>query len=621
MSQPTQPRASLSLFPNPSISNPQPPVVRNQTPMGRRSESRERRAATPQQYHQPQVYQAPRATSPQASPPRQTGRQTPQQQPVTMTFAPPPSHALNAHPVEESQQYQQPPPQQEQQWPLQQQLQPQFDFVVQQPTPVTEIPGRSESAFSEASPYYQGNGVRNSMAKPPISDSPSSQQPLQSIFPTYNPEVALEHQQYVPTQMSPTHIPRNIISRQGNYPINEDGVSEDYDNDERAHTVRSPDRSAEPARVWPRQPQQPPVIPTICSTEQLKSLWRVANGWRASPSEGRVYCLKLTQEKDAPVYNLGSQTQAFWNMRIDPTSLSARVTLSRHDPSKTIKKPDSPSGSVFRGSGGGSGSSKRRSLGQNWQEALTVTLEEESRKHQPNDGLVALLMPTPAMKMAEERAEAPAAIEMAENESARLVWDDDTSTYFFVHQALQKPFFIHVERSPAWSRVEYTLEHTESPQHLAKLTRDGAGGGWLELDTGLASKIDSFFILDVAVSALLLVASFDERNSSNVAIESFEAPPALQEPKPVKKDSKSLKKGRKKVEEFEIDIESQDDSVGKPMPKVKERKTEDRLPFPLRVIVKLTKGIFKICIFFLTAIAKVFGLMFRCCYKCVGSKY
>ena len=159
--------------------------------------------------------------------------------------------------------------------------------------------------------------------------------------------------------------------------------------------------------------------------------------------------------------------------------------------------------------------------------------------------------------------------------------------------------------------------------HLAKLTRDGSGGGWLELDTGLASKIDSFYILDVAVSALILVASLDEKNSPTVAIESFEAPPAIQEPKPVKKPSRSLMKGRKKVEEFEIDIESQDDSVGKGSAptKVKERKTEDRLPFVLRVIVKLVKGVFKCFILILTGIAKMFGLLFKCCYCCVGSKY
>jgi hypothetical protein len=456
---------------------------------------------------------------------------------------------------------------------------------------------------------------RSSIAKLPLDDdgSPgSSQQPIRSIFPEYNPEVALEHQQYVPTQMSPTHIPRAIISRQGNY------IEEDEDARQQP-ALRSPPHSPEPQRVWPHRAPEAPTIPTVCTTEQLKSLWRVANGWRASSSEGRVYCLKLSQLKDAPVYTLSSQTQPFWTLRMDPTSVSARVTLSRHDPTKTYKagKPDSPSSSIF---GGVSGS--RKSLDpKNWQEALSTTLEETSRRHRPNDGLVATLMPTPASKMAAERSEAPMAVEMAENESARLVWDDDSASHYLVHQALQKPFCVTIERSPAWSRVEYTLEHNESPRHIAKLTRDGAGSGWIELDTGIASKIDSFYLIDVVVTALLLVAAEDEKNNPAVAVESFDAPPVP--PKAAVVKEKSSKKRNKKIEEFEIDLESQDGSLGKSKnkTKVKERKTEDRLPFLLRVIVKLTKGVFKTFIFFLTAIAKMFGLVFKCFYKCIGSKY
>ncbi|KAK0391719.1 hypothetical protein NLU13_1218 [Sarocladium strictum] len=617
---PNQPRGSLSLFPSANISNPQPPTVRNQTPLGRRSESRERRAPTPQQYQQPHGLGL-RTASPQNSPPR-NGRQTPQEaQPTLQQYHQPYYYEQPQQPPE---QHQASPAQQHEntQWPLASHP----EVYVQEPTPVAEVPRQSDTAFTELQfdPRNRSDTqARSSIAKLPLGGDPSGMsppQPLQSIFPTYNPEIALEHQQYMPTQTSPTHIPRAVISRQGN-PIPDD------DDDSQTPAVRSPDRSAEPPRRWPRLPQQPPQVPTVCTTEQLKSLWRVANGWRASPSEGRVYCLKLAQEKDAPVYTLSSQTQPFWNMRLDPTSASARVTLTRHDPTKPFKapKPDGESGSMFRNRGSQGSINRGSADSKLWVEALSTTMEEETRRHQPNDGLVALLMPTPASRMAQERADAPAALDMAENECGRLVWDDDTSTYFLVHSALQKPFFISIERSPAWSRTEYTLEHTESPQHLAKLTRDGSGGGWLELDTGLASKIDSFFILDVAVSALTLVAFLDEKNSPAVAIESFEAPPVLQEPPKVKKNQrKESRKSRKKVEEFEIDLESQDDSLGKGSggsTKVKERKTEDRLPFLLRVVVKLTKGVFKTFIFFWTAIAKMFGLVFRCFYKCIGSKY
>ncbi|KAH8173860.1 acetylserotonin methytransferase-like protein [Sarocladium implicatum] len=642
-----QPRASLSLFPSANISNPQPPTIRNQTPLGRRSESRERRTPTPQHQQQPSGLGL-RAASPQASPPR-NGRQTPQGMDAVTNYTPAATQALTAHPVDYHEQTQEQDRQQQQdqyqyhyhqaqqpqhlpipqtqpnaQWPLAGQPQ----VYIQEPSPVADPPRRAGDGLTELEfvprEQHLNNQSRSSIAKVPLSDDPSvlsPPQPLQSMFPTYNPDIALEHQQYMPTAHSPTHIPRAVISRQG--------IHMPEDDDENHAPVLSPDRTGEGPRRWPRIPQQPPAVPTVCTTEQLKSLWRVANGWRASPSEGRIYCLKLAQEKDAPVYTLSSQTQPFWNLRLDPTSVSARVTLTRHDPTKPFKapKPEGDSPSIFRGSMGSGSLSRASDTSKSWTEALTTTTEEESRRHQPNDGLVALLMPSPAKTMASERSEAPAAVQMAENECGRLVWDDDTSTYFLVHSALQKPFFVSIERSPAWSRTEYTLEHTESPQHLAKLTRDGSGGGWLELDTGLASKIDSFFILDVTVSALILVASLDEKNSPSVAVESFEAPPVPKEPaggkNKSKKQDKAAKKQPRKMEEFEIDIESQDDSLGKdgPTTKVKERKTEDRLPFVLRAIVKLTKGVFKLFILILTGIAKMFGLVFKCFYKCVGSKY
>jgi hypothetical protein len=431
--------------------------------------------------------------------------------------------------------------------------------------------------------------------------------------------------------MSPTHIPRAVISRQEYHP---DAQS----------PVRSPVRSpavAEPVANttnWPRRTahHEPPVIPQTCTTDQLKGLWRVANGWKASPSEGRVYCLRLSQQKDAPVYTLSSTSQPFYNVRLDPTSASAYVTVSRLDPSKPYKgpKPDSSSASSSS-SGGGNKSSDSK----HWHDALTTTLEEESRKHPPNDGLVALLMPLAATKMAIEKANDPTAVALAEQECARLVWDEDSAGYFLVHPALATPFCVTIERSPAWSRVEYTLEHHESPQHLAKLTRDGTGGGWLELDTGLASKIESFFIPDVAVAALLLVAAADEKNMPSTA-EAFDPPPRSLTPPGAlangeggggrrlsspfsrrgedhQQHSPQRQKKRGKMEEFEIDVESQDSGVGKS----KSKDAEDKLPFLIRVVVKLAKGLFKLFILLLTVGAKCVGGLFKCVYKCVGSKY
>ncbi|CAI4218638.1 unnamed protein product [Parascedosporium putredinis] len=232
-------------------------------------------------------------------------------------------------------------------------------------------------------------------------------------------------------------------------------------------------------------------------------------------------------DKDAPMYTLSSTTQPFYYFRVNPTSASAIVTLSRHDPAKICKGPPS-SGSTTR-----SGSTRSSILSiplspkfadKHWQEVLSTSLEASSRRHRPNDGLVAHLAPTQAVKIMADKPEDEGAAYLAELECARLVWDDDSSSHFLVHPALATPFCVTVERCAAWSRVEYTLEHHESPNHLARLTRDGTGVGYLEVDTALASKIESYFLIDVAVAALLTVAASDARAA---AAETFEPPPTL----------------------------------------------------------------------------------------------
>ncbi|KAH7001178.1 hypothetical protein EDB80DRAFT_85769 [Ilyonectria destructans] len=622
MSTPTP--GGFSLFPSPSSSKP-PPVNRNQTPRPRRSESRERRAPTPQGRRTPtphavstEVFQS--SSQLDLSSPQNASGDEPQSQnqhraPTPVQFEPPRQH----HQRHDSQAEAGPSSAMRSQ-----------DVPVQQPRPTADVPIRAETAFSEANTLVRSSSARSrsSIAKLPLFDeaSPSTQQPLRSIFPTYNPEVPLGQQNYVPTQMSPTRIPRAVISRQ-TYHENQPAQSPPF---------RSPVRSPMSAgsNKWPRRaPHEPPIIPTTCTTEQLKSLWKVANGWKASPSEGRVYCMKMTQERDAPVYTLSSTTQPFYNLRLDPTSASAYVTLTRHDPSKTYKAPkaaDAPSSSassiisgvVGQGSGRSSSRSSKITDSKHWHEALTTTLEEESRKHPPNDGLVALLMPTPATKAAIEKSTDPNVVMMAERECARLVWDEDSSNHFLVHPALATPFCVTIERSPAWSRVEYTLEHHESPQHLAKLTRDGTGSGWLELDTGIASKIESFFLVDVAVTALLLVAAADEKNMP-AAVETFAPPPPLilsaKQEKRLSKMSKRDEKKRRKMESFEIDVESQNDSLDKLKSKAKD--VESKLPWPVRIIVKIAKGIFACIIWALTIAFKCVSGVFKLLYKCVGSKY
>ncbi|KAM0085486.1 hypothetical protein ACKRZS_002221 [Fusarium odoratissimum] len=597
MSTPTP--GGFSLFPSPNSSKP-PPVSRNQTPKPRRSESRERRAPTPSDRRAPTPSDR-RAATPQAMSPEprpaspRNGRQTPQNRAHT---------PIEFEPV---------------------QSEPPKPVKVQRPRPTVQIPGRSDTGFAQGNTLVRSSSdrSRSSIAKPPLGGETTAQ-PLRSIFPAYNPEVPLGQQNYVPTEIQPTQMPRAVISRQT---YHETPAGSAPRNPVRSPVI-SPMSVQSAQSSWPHrnvQQQEPPLIPTVSSNEQLKNYWKVANGWQASPSEGRVYCMKLAQEKDAPVYSLSSASQPFYNLRIDPTSASAYVTLTRHDPNKPYKAPkpeaSSSASSIISGVVGHNSNSSGTKVTdtKHWQEALTTTLEEESRRHPPNDGLVALLMPTPATKMAIERAQDPQSVMLAERECARLVWDEDSSHHFLVHPSLATPFCVTIERSPSWSRVEYTLEHNESPQHLAKLTRDGTGGGWLEIDTGIAAKIESYFIVDVAVTALLLVASADEKNTP--VMEVFEPPPPLiltaKQEKRLSKIGKRDERKKRHMESFEIDVESQDESLGKSKP----REKEDKLPFLIRVIVKIVKGLFACFIWLLTISFKCVGFAFKGCYKCVGSKY
>ncbi|GKT64594.1 acetylserotonin methytransferase-like protein [Colletotrichum tofieldiae] len=498
---------------------------------------------------------------------------------------------------------------------------------IQRPPPVADIPPRSDTAFSQTHTLVRNNSTRSrsSIAKLPFPEEPSSssqEQPtLRSIFPRYNPEVPLNQQDYFPTQTSPTHIPRAVINRTTWYPDPEG----DGQNNQHRSPVRSP-LSGGSTQRWPRRNVEPPIIPNVSTNEHMKSLWKVSNGWKAPPSEGRVYCMKLSQEKDAPIYTLSSSSQPFYNLRLDPTSASAYVTLSRHDPAKIYKAPNptasSSASSILSGVVGhkdhGKGAESKH-----WQEVLTTTLEEESRKHPPNDGLVALLYPLAAAKMALDKPDDMNAVMTAETECARLVWDEDSGSHFLVHPALATPFCVTIERSPAWSRVEYTLEHHESPQHLAKLARDGTGGGYLEVDTAIAAKIDSFFLIDVAVTALLLVAAADEKNTK---VETFEPPPMPREPvggerrlsKREEKKRAAAAARRGKMEEFEIDIESQDSSFAKLEQAGKEAR--DGLPWPLRALFKVVAGLFKCLVWFLTLGFKALAAIVKGLARCVGVK-
>ncbi|KKY30263.1 putative acetylserotonin methytransferase-like protein [Diaporthe ampelina] len=540
----------------------------------------------------------------------------------------------------------------------------QADPIIQRPAAAVtaDPPARCGTAFSEAETLVRANSdrVRNSIAKPPLDNRAtqygegSSEAPLRSIFPEYNPNLPLSQQNYYPPQSSPTHpagIPAGAISRRLYSPTSEERPE---NNEDTTSPLRSP-MSANSSRThqqtatrkWPPpRVNVKPSTPEPSTTEQLRNFWKVANGWKAPASEGRVYTFMVSGERDTPIYTLSSKTsQPFYRLKLDPTSASAYVSLSRFDPSKPYKPPvppkDGGSGSPRGGSSESVGGGEQAAKG--WQEVLSTTLEEAARHHAPHDGLVALLYPLPAAKLAvDSRYTNPAAFATAERECARLVWDDDSGNHFLVHPALAMPFCVTVERNPAWSRTEYTLEHVESPQHLARLTRDGTGTGWLEVDTGIAAKIDAVYLVDVAVAALMLVAHAD---GEFTRVEVFDPPPpslrgesrqqqqqggpgqqqdgrisriSRMSPRANSGDKKDRKAGKTRMEELELDLESQTSDLKKHSKR--RSKDEDKMPGCARAIISLLSFIFKCFIWCATVLFKALTGCISLFARCITSE-
>jgi hypothetical protein len=340
--------------------------------------------------------------------------------------------------------------------------------------------------------------------------------------------------------------------------------------------------------------------PEASSSAELKELWKVTNGWKASASEGRKFVMKMTSAVEEPVHTLSSATQPFYTLRIVPTSTSAQVTMTRQNPSKAVRKSYSPKIGVFPKADSG-------------MEVLITTLEEQSRRLPPNDGLIALLYPHAASSMAVDlagrsnAADGALVLAAAERECGRLLWDDDSKKFYLRHPGVSSPFLVAITSSPAWSRIEYTLEHPELPYNLVRLVRDGSGTGFLEVDTGVAARIDSFYIIDVAIAAVMLVALEEEKR---MHIERFEAPPAA----PVQPDTpRSKRKSFPKTQQMDLDLESQESPKYK-MEKQKE-KNKDKVPGFCGLLWMMVKAIAWIVKMTAKAIAAIIIGLSRCLSK------
>ncbi|KAK0117938.1 hypothetical protein ONS95_012250 [Cadophora gregata] len=467
-----------------------------------------------------------------------------------------------------------------------------------------DIP-RTHTSFSQAPTLARSNSnsSNSSNAKGTANGSLQRGEPavMQSLFPRYNPQIALEHQAYFPTQTSPTHIQHTVINRRPYSP----SISE-----RSTAGLQSPMPIGIAPGRFPKGLSDDFVL-EASTNDELKEFWKVVNGWRVSSSEGRRFCLKMTSDKEEPVHTLSSATQPFYTLRLIPTSTSAHMTMLRHDPNRLLKGTGSPK----------LGSSSKPNPGA---EVMSTTLEETARRLPPNDGLVALLYPRAASDMVIElanksnRADADQVIAAAERECGRLVWDHDSGKYYLVHPAIPTPFVVSIHSSPAWSRKEYILEHAELPHNIVRLVRDGSGSGYLEIDTAVAARIDCFYVVDVAICAIMLVAVTEEKTRN---VERFDAPPSIAPLSPMSPDRQSSSwtikgkgKGKEKkskkeltMEEFELDLESQNSVKDE-----KKKRKEEKVPGFLGLIWMMIKCLAWAVTMFFKAIAKITIFICRC---------
>lgn len=235
--------------------------------------------------------------------------------------------------------------------------------------------------------------------------------------------------------------------------------------------------------------------------DELRELWNCASGWQVSPYEGRRFCLKITiVHADVPIYVLSSSTQAFYSIKYTATSNSTQMNVMRYDPEKNA------SISILGFSKFGKGV-----------DVVSTTLEKNARQIPLEDGLVALLYPRAAsnkfIQLAtriSKRDTYEAIAATLEKECGRLVWEGDSGNYFLCHPAMRTPFLISITTTPDTSTMKYMLEHTEFQRDIVTLVRDATGGGFLEIDTSCVTQIASTCIIDVAVSAIMLVAILTE---------------------------------------------------------------------------------------------------------------
>ncbi|KAI9809534.1 MAG: hypothetical protein M1826_003826 [Phylliscum demangeonii] len=373
---------------------------------------------------------------------------------------------------------------------------------------------------------------------------------IRSIFPRYDPTVPLQHQNYRPTQPSPKHIPREHISKEAYSPTLYSAGSSG-----RACLSAPSTVTSFPAGVLNAHHR-----PRYSSRDELADLWEAANG-QGTLETGKTFALKMSREGSinpttgvfvptpGEAFTFGpSQEQPFYDFQtikphhdhLDPEYSECHIR--RRDPTRGTIVP-----------------------------VVTFTLEPAARRTSPQDGLVTDIYPKIAAMMALDGAarlnqhqqqqrqqphqhhspsdasserisdDAAALRRAAQRETCKLFWDHDSRRYYLLHPGLNHgrgqrfvvlmtdprgasidacgssppsvPSTAAVGFDVARARGTIRLVHGTSHATLASLE---FGTGAVLIDTRATAAVPSFYMVDIAVSALIAVALLEGRNARAV---------------------------------------------------------------------------------------------------------
>lgn len=193
---------------------------------------------------------------------------------------------------------------------------------------------------------------------------------------------------------------------------------------------------------------------------------------------------------------------------------------------------------------------------------MTFTLEPASRRESPQDGLVTNIYPKIAAMMALDSARlhqssaseqdsasaaaaAPVDVEKlseealrraARRESCNLFWDHDSQRYYLIYPGLNKGeghrFVITVDPGVGFDvpgargTIRLMDARSSSSTHETLVSLE-FGTATLLIDTLATNKIPSFYMVDIAVSAVIAVALVEGRKARTTAITTTMSPAFL----------------------------------------------------------------------------------------------